>query len=118
MTETPVPWADNQAARLVLNRLRARRSATTVELQSELPLVHVARQVWELRHWYGHAIRTRRLPNGVALYILDSDAPVGAASSGPGPQPGAKGTVAAPSRAPEFGDINLIRAMRRKGRRR
>lgn len=106
-----MPWADNQAARLVLNRLRARGSATTVELQSELPLVHVARQVWELRHWYGHAIRTRRLPNGVALYILDTDAPVGAGTSG--------GTAApAPSRAPEFGDVNLIRAMRPKGRRR
>jgi hypothetical protein len=34
------------------------------------PIVHAARQVWELRHWYGWRIKTGRLPNGIAVYTL------------------------------------------------
>ncbi len=67
--EKPVPWADNELAQMVLRRLQ-RGPASTIELQSELPAVHVARQVWELRHWYGWRIKTGRLPNRVAVYTL------------------------------------------------
>ncbi len=67
--EKPVPWAENHLAQLVLRRLQ-RGPASTIELQRELPAVHVARQVWELRHWYGWRIRTGRLQNRVAVYTL------------------------------------------------
>ena len=107
--ETPIPWADNVPAQQVFHRLRVLGPQSTVDLQAHLPLVHVARQVWELRHWYGIRILTRRLPNRVALYQLDSGVPEAAAVIPP---------VAAASRSPEFGDVNLIRSMRPKGRRR
>ncbi len=67
--EKPVPWAENELAQRVLARLQ-RGPASTIELQRELPAVHVARQIWELRHWYGWRIRTGRLPNRVAVYTL------------------------------------------------
>lgn len=60
---------------MLLARLRE-GPASTVTLQRHLPLVHVARQVWELRHWYGFRIRTGRLPNRVAVYELEDVKPV------------------------------------------
>jgi hypothetical protein len=67
--EKPRPWAENWQAQRTLEILQ-RGPASTIELQADEPLVHVARQIWELRHWYGHTIRTRRLPNRVAVYEL------------------------------------------------
>ncbi len=67
--EKAVPWRDNELAQRVLERLQ-RGPASTIDLQRELPAVHVARQVWELRHWYGWRIRTGRLQNRVAVYTL------------------------------------------------
>jgi hypothetical protein len=67
--EKPIPLAENWRAQRVLRRLE-QGPANTVELQKELPMVHVARQIWELRHWYGFDIKTGRLPNAVAIYIL------------------------------------------------
>jgi hypothetical protein len=74
MPERVPPLEQNERARMLLDRLR-RGPATTISLQSALPLVHVARQVWELRHWYGFVIRTTRLPNRVARYELIGMAP-------------------------------------------
>lgn len=59
----------NKPCLLVLNRLLL-GSASTLDLQALLPLAHVARQIWELRHWYGIRIRTQRLKNNIALYSL------------------------------------------------
>jgi hypothetical protein len=101
--ETPIPWTDNDRAQRVLRRLQ-QGPASTVELQRELPMVHVARQVWELRHWYGWRIKTGRLPNGVALYSL-----IGAETARP---------VAAAPKAPAFGDPELIHDIRREQQRR
>jgi hypothetical protein len=64
-----IPLESNERALMLLARLR-RGPASTLDLQSELPLVHVARQVWELRHWYGFAIKTSRAPNRIAVYTL------------------------------------------------
>lgn len=59
--------AENHGARMVRDRL-AHGPATTIELQATLPLVHVAKQIWELRHRYDLRIMTTRLHNGIALY--------------------------------------------------
>jgi len=67
--EVILPFAENERARMLLSLL-SRGPASTLDLQRDLPLVHVARQVWELRHWYGYEIRTTRLPNRVAVYRL------------------------------------------------
>lgn len=56
----------NSQALWVLDRLR-KGPASTVELQKTLPLVHVAKQVYELRQ-ANYRITTTRLPNRVALY--------------------------------------------------
>lgn len=69
MAEKPVPLEDNVRCRMLLARLHE-GPASTLELQDAMPLVHVARQVWELRHWYGFRIRTGRLANRVAVYTL------------------------------------------------
>lgn len=66
-----IPLEKNERARMLLARLR-RGPASTLDLQGELPLVHVARQVWELRHWYGFQIKTGRTPSRVAIYSLTS----------------------------------------------
>jgi hypothetical protein len=97
--ETPIPWADNDRAQRVLRRLQ-QGPTSTVELQLELPMVHVARQIWELRHWYRWRIKTGRLPNRVAVYTL-----VGAETPAP---------VAVGPKAPVFGDPELIHDMRRE----
>lgn len=108
-------------ADLVLQALR-QGPANTVQLQRS-PIVHVAKQIHDLRR-EGYFITTKRLPNGVALYTLEPDPPVGA-----GPIPhlavspaDAGGEVRgthnpAPTRAPVFGDVALIRAGRPKRRR-
>lgn len=96
--ETPIPWAENDRARLVYARLRE-GPRTTVELQ-KAPIIHVARQIWELRHWYGYRISTGRR-GSVALYTLLPEVPVGVAIP-----------PAAPSRAPVFGDPTWIRQAR------
>jgi hypothetical protein len=67
--ETPLPWSENYQARLVLKRLRE-GPASTADLQKP-PIIHVARQIWELRHWYGFQIKTGRLPNNLAVYYLE-----------------------------------------------
>lgn len=66
----PLPCEDalSDNARTTLTRLR-RGPASTVELQRDYPLVHVAKQIYELRQ-AGHYITTRRLPNRVAMYSL------------------------------------------------
>lgn len=69
MIDQPIPLVANDRARMLLGRLRE-GPASTVEIQKHLPLVHVARQVWELRHWYGFRVETTRLPNRVAVYHL------------------------------------------------
>lgn len=74
--ERPIPLAENQRARMLLAELR-RGPRSTLQLQAGLPLVHVARQVWELRHWYGMKIKTGRQPNGVAVYSLVEEPPSG-----------------------------------------
>jgi hypothetical protein len=107
VNDEPLPWAQNPKAQAVLARL----PATTTELQRDTRLLHVARQVWELRHWYGYDIRTRRLPGGVAYYSLSplrsgQQLPVGKTPAGAVP-------VAASTRG-VFGDVQLIRQMRRR----
>lgn len=69
VAEHKIPLAENERCQMLLRRLRS-GPASTIDLQDELPLVHVARQVWELRHWYGLKIKTGRLANNVALYTL------------------------------------------------
>lgn len=69
MAEKPIPLQENVRCRMLLARLHE-GPASTVELQEAMPLVHVARQVWELRHWYGFKIKTGRLENRVAVYTL------------------------------------------------
>lgn len=64
-----IPLEENERCLMLLRRLR-QGPASTLDLQAELPLVHVARQIWELRHWYGFRVRTSRLENRVALYTL------------------------------------------------
>jgi hypothetical protein len=71
--DKPRAFEDNWQAMAVLATLK-RGPASTIDLQKNHPLVHVARQVWELRHWYGWDIETTRLPNGVALYTLKGKA--------------------------------------------
>lgn len=44
-----------------------------------MPLVHVAKQIFDLRE-HGFRIRTGRLPNRVAVYELMSDPPASAYS--------------------------------------
>jgi hypothetical protein len=106
--EKPVPWDDNTNAQIVLSRLK-NGPASTIELQSP-PIVHVARQIWELRHWYDWRIKTGRLPNGVALYTLVGRAEtVGSVVARPRP---------AVSPRPTFGDASLIRELRRTKRQR
>ena len=111
----------DRATSAVLARLR-RGPASTVELQAELYATHVAKQIFDLRDEYECVITTKRLPNGVALYTLISepDVPVGAGQHGVvnhvecfGSRPGSN---PAPSRAPvpQFGDVALLREMRRK----
>jgi hypothetical protein len=74
MSEKSRPLADNPRCRMLL-RLLHEGPQSTIDLQARLPLLHVARQVWELRHWYGFRIKTGRLPNYVAVYtLLDSPA--------------------------------------------
>lgn len=73
--DRPIPLEQNDRARMLLERLRE-GPASTVELQRGMPLVHVARQVWELRHWYGFRIRTTHLPSRVAVYALDEPDPI------------------------------------------
>ena len=69
MADNRIPLEQNPRAQSVLDRLRVGPASTT-ELQNELSLVHVARQIWELRKWYGWGITTRRLSNRVAVYVL------------------------------------------------
>jgi hypothetical protein len=69
------PLEENMPARMLLARLREGPASTTT-LQRSLPLVHVARQIWELRHWYGFRVKTTRLPNRIAVYELESATPV------------------------------------------
>lgn len=69
MPEHAVPLAANVRCKMLLTVLLD-GPKSTVDLQRLLPLVHVARQVWELRHWYGYRVATGRLPNGVARYTL------------------------------------------------
>lgn len=105
--EKPVLWADNEQARIVLSRLK-QGPQSTIELQTA-PIVHVARQIWELRHWYGWKIVTGRLPNRVAVYrLLGQEAAMPLELVGgkvPAPIP--------PSRSPlTFGDPDSIRQAR------
>lgn len=74
MDEKPIPLDENWRCQLLLRRLE-QGPASTLELQDNLPLVHVARQIWELRHWYGFRVRTGRLPNNVAIYTLVATPP-------------------------------------------
>lgn len=67
--ETPRPWKENLQAQRTLGLLTV-GPQSTIDLQNGTRLVHVARQIWELRHWYGWIIRTRRLPNRVAVYEI------------------------------------------------
>lgn len=67
-----VPLSHNERCQMLLALLRT-GPQSTLTLQRRLPLVHVARQVWELRHWYGYRIKTGRLENRVALYTLLGD---------------------------------------------
>lgn len=82
----------SENAEMVLDRLR-RGPTSTLEFQHSLPLVHVAKQIWELRQ-AGHAIETRRLPNRVAVYELKGVLPP------------------APRQTAVFGDPVAIRAIR------
>lgn len=66
----PLPWSQNYRARRVLAEL-AKGPRSTLDLHKRF-LIHPARQIWELRHWYGYSIRTTRLPNRVALYTLET----------------------------------------------
>lgn len=112
----------DRSALPALARLQ-RGPADTLELQRDLPTTHIAKAIYDLRR-EGYYITTTRLPNGVALYTLEPDPPVGA-----GPIPhlavspaDAGGEVRgthnpAPTRAPVFGDVALIRAGRPKRRR-
>ena len=70
--EKPIAFKDNWRARMLLDALRE-GPKSTLDLQKHWPLVHVARQVWELRHWYGYRIKTGRLKNNVALYSLEAE---------------------------------------------
>ncbi|HLY12935.1 MAG TPA: helix-turn-helix domain-containing protein [Candidatus Limnocylindrales bacterium] len=97
-------------AQVVLNRLLD-GPASTVELQQLTGIVHAPKQILDLRR-AGHTITRRRLPSGIAIYSMG--APVGAGSV---KEPRSSATPA-PSRAPEFGDPDLIRSMRPKRRRR
>lgn len=74
MTEIAIPLADNVRCRMLLAELE-QGPCSTLDLQRRLPLVHVARQIWELRHWYGFRIDTGRLENRVAVYTLVVPAP-------------------------------------------
>lgn len=85
-----------EQAQLVLDRLQ-RGPATTVELQRSLPLVHVAKQIYDLRE-AGWDIETTRLPNRVARYRL-------------------LGRAKELRQAAVFGDPVLIREMHKRGRR-
>jgi hypothetical protein len=67
--ERPIPFEDNWRCQLLLQALES-GPKSTLDLQKHWPLVHVARQVWELRHWYGYRIKTGRLKNRVAVYEL------------------------------------------------
>jgi Helix-turn-helix domain len=96
----------DRACPAVLERLR-QGPATTLELQDEIATTHVAKPIFDLRA-AGHRITTRRLSNGVALYELLSGAPEAVAAIPP---------IAAAPRAPEFGDPELIREMRKAPRR-
>lgn len=69
--EKPQPWSDNWQAQRVLAMLQE-GPKTTIDLQDGTYIVHVARQIWELRHWYGHVIRSRKMGNNVARYTLVS----------------------------------------------
>jgi len=89
----------DRACPAVLARLQ-RGPATTIELQAEILTTHVAKPIFDLRQ-AGHNITTKRLPNGVALYTLIGRVIVVEEPSTP------------PSAKPQFGDLNLIREMRR-----
>lgn len=66
--EKPIPWSQNDRAQRVYDELKA-GARSTLDLHQKF-LIHPARQIWELRHWYGFTIRTHRLENRVALYEL------------------------------------------------
>lgn len=66
--ETPLPWDENDRAQRAFAMLED-GNRSTLELQ-DAGLIHPARQIWELRHWYGCEIVTHRLPNGVGVYEL------------------------------------------------
>lgn len=69
MAEKATPLEKNWRARRVLAALR-QGERSTLHLLRIGGIVHPARQIWELRHWYGFTIRTRRMKNRVALYEL------------------------------------------------
>ena len=103
----------DQACPAVLARLQ-RGPANTLELQAAINTTHVAKPIYDLRQ-AGWTITTRRLPNRVALYTLEPVSPLRSGQHGDGGEKttGAEDHLAAPSKAPKFGDVQLIREMRR-----
>lgn len=68
-SDTPTPWEANYRARRLF-KLLSQGSMTTLELINE-GFIHPARQIWELRHWYGKQIKTKRTRANVARYVLE-----------------------------------------------
>jgi len=66
--EKPQTWSENWQAQRVLWLLQD-GPKTTDELQDDTLIIHAPRQIWELRHWYQHVIKTRK-QGKVALYTL------------------------------------------------
>jgi len=100
----------DRACPAVLARLQ-RGPATTIELQAEILTTHVAKPIFDLRQ-AGHKITTKRLPNGVALYTLLSEPPLGTWADDERQFAEDVATRALRER-PQFGDVQLIREMRR-----
>lgn len=105
----------NPAMTSILENLRD-GPKTTVFLQRFCGTTHAAKPVYDLRQ-LGYVISRKSLPNRVALYTLISEpgAPVGAGERattqvGDLSRPGSP----ASSKAPVFGDVQLIREMRRR----
>ena len=98
------------AAQAVLARLE-QGPANTIELQAACPTTHAPKGIFDLRA-AGYTIVTRRLPNRVAVYTLEPGAPVAAGHPARGSEDKHEANPAA-TRVPVFGDVQLIREMRR-----